>query len=231
MGSTRRSLLWIALGVMIVFAVCLERQFNSPFPALTTSLSSSKSSLQDFMGIMGGLRRLSADLAWIDTLAYYGTHHHHEGDEGAHFDEETVEDYPEFYSYCLRTIRIDPYFKYVYYYGSGVLGWNLNRVDEAEELLKQGIKAFPKEWRFQQYLAAMAFQKNHDINKLTEFLESFLLEPDCPNILRSILANIYKKQHRYADAVRVWLMVYETGDRDYRWKAENQLNELALFRK
>ena len=140
-------------------------------------------------------------MAWIQTLVYYGS-----TDEGT--DAETAEQgggqYPHFLAYCQRVAEIDPYFKYVYYYGGGVLGWNLNRLDEAEELLKEGIKAHPKEWRFQQFLAALAYQKNHDINKLVDFLEGFVEEKDCPNMLRSILANIYKKQKRYLDAIRVW---------------------------
>ena len=59
---------------------------------------------------------------------------------------------------------------------------------------------------------SLAYQKNHNVNKLTEFLEGFVKENDCPNLLRSILANIYKKQKRYVDAIKVWTIVYNTGD-------------------
>ncbi len=48
-----------------------------------------------------------------------------------------------------------------------LLGWNLDRMEEAEKLLNEGIKANPKEWRLQQYLAALGYQKNHDLSKLT----------------------------------------------------------------
>ncbi len=103
----------------------------------------------------------------------------------------------------------------------------MNRLDEAEELLKEGIQAHPKEWRLQQFLAGLAYQKNHDINKLAEFLEAFVYEPDCPNMLRSILANIYKKEKRYRDAIRVWLIVYDTQDPIYLERATSQIREMT----
>jgi len=194
-----------------------------PFPPLAVTLSSPVTPLSDFIGIALGFRSLTADLAWIQTLVYYGT-----VEEGA--DPEEAErgggHYPLFLAYCQRVAQIDPGFKYVFYYGAGVLGWNLNRPDEAEQLLRQGIAAHPKEWRFQQYLAAMAFQKSHNINKLIEFLEGFVQERDCPNILRSILANIYKKQHRYKDAIRIWFMVNQTQDPSYMERSVTQIQEL-----
>src|SRR5581483_9267553 len=95
------------------------------------------------------------------------------------------------------------------------------------ELLREGILLHPKEWRFQQFLAAMAYQKNHDINRLIEFLQGFWKEEDCPNILRSVLANLYKKQHRYREAMDVWSLVYSTHDPTYETRALTQIREMA----
>jgi tetratricopeptide (TPR) repeat protein len=202
-------------------------RYSDPFPPLTVSLASPAAYLSDFAGMAMGFRRLTADLAWIQTLIYYGTDE--ETEEGRHTPEmeEGIRGYPLFLAYCQRVAGIDPYFKYIFYYGGAVLGWNLNRLDEAEELLKEGIRLHPKEWRLQQFLAGLAFQKNHDINHLISFLEVFIEEPDCPNILRSILANIYKKQNRYRDAIRVWIKVYNTGDPNYLQRAVSQIKEMA----
>ncbi len=122
--------------------------------------------------------------------------------------------------------EIDPNFKYVFYYSAGVLGWNLNRLEEATLFLEEGIRRHPREWRFHQYLAALAFQKDHNVNHLVDFLQTFSQEPECPNLLRSILANIYKKQHRYKEAIQIWTLVYNTGDPTYQERSVSQIKEL-----
>jgi tetratricopeptide (TPR) repeat protein len=211
--------------VATVFLASLAAyHFNDPFPPLAVSLSSPATRLADFAGVAFGFRSLTADIAWVQTLIYYGTH---EGGGDSEAEEQGGGQYPEFLAYCQRVVQIDPNFKHVFYYGAGVLGWNLNRLDEAELLLREGIQRHPKEWRFQQYLAAMAFQKNHNINKLVEFLQGFVEDQDCPNILRSILANIYKKNGRYQDAIHVWSLVYNTNDSGYHEHAASEIEELG----
>ena len=210
------------LASVVLGSIATDR-VTEPFPPLSATLSSSVNRLSDFAGIAMGFRRLTADIAWIQTLVYYGTY---EKTGDAEASEQGGGHYPQFLAYCRRVAKIDPDFKYVFYYGGGVLGWNLNRLDEAEELLREGITAHPKEWRFQQYLAALAFQKSHNVNKLTEFLEGFIQQADCPNLLRSILANIYKKQKRYRESIRVWMMVYQTQDPAYLKRALSQIQEL-----
>ena len=217
-------LVGILLTLTVGIAGLATHYYPTPFPPLSASLSSPVTRLSDFAGIAMGFRKLAADLAWVQTVIYYGTH-----EEGTPEEEQESGGgrYPLFLAYCQRVTEIDPNYKYVYYYGSAALGWNLNRLNEAEELLMEGIKAHPKEWRFQQFLAGLAYQKNHDINNLMEFLKGFVQEPDCPNLLRSILANLYKKQHRYLDAIHVWMMVYDTGDPNYLQRAASQIDELS----
>jgi len=226
MGQSRglAGLFGISLVLMITLSYLTARHFVEPFPPLAASLSSPVTPLSDFIGISLGFRKVTADLAWIQTLVYYGS-----TEEGT--DEERAVDtgegkYPLFLAYCQRVANLDPSFKYVFYYGGGVLGWNLNRLDEAEVLLKEGIKAHPKEWRYQQFLAGLAYQKNHNIKLLEEFLKGFVDENDCPNLLRSILANIYKKQKQYKEAIYVWTLVYNTHDPLYTMRAVSQIREM-----
>jgi tetratricopeptide (TPR) repeat protein len=226
MDSSRSLLCVLGLFVSLTLglATLAASRYAEPFPPLATSLSSSTSQLSDFAGIAMGFRKLTADLAWVQTLIYYGTNE-------AGVDPEEAENgggsYPLFLSYCQRVARIDPSFKYVYYYGGSVLGWNLKRLDEAVEFLKEGVQAHPKEWRFQQFLAGLAYQKSSDINHLTEFLESFTQVKDSPNIMRCILANLYKKQKRYKDSIRIWMIIYDTGDPNNTAKALSEIREMA----
>jgi hypothetical protein len=216
----------ISLAVMASLSTLVANHFSEPFPPLSISLSSPVSPLSDFIGISMGFRKATADIAWIETLVYYGTHEQGAGEEVA---DTGGGNYPLFLSYCQRVARIDPSFKYVFYYGGGVLGWNLNRQNEAEELLREGIKQHPKEWRYQQFLAGLAYEKNHDINALADFLKGFVEDKDCPNLLRSILANIYKKQKRYKEAIYVWTLVHDTGDPNYLRRSESQIKEMLAI--
>jgi tetratricopeptide (TPR) repeat protein len=226
MDSSRslHCLLGILLAMTCALATLAATRFTEPFPPLATSLSSPASRLSDYAGIALGYRKLTADLAWIQTLIYYGTE-----EEGT--DPEVVENgggkYPLFLSYCQRVANLDPNFKYIYYYGGSVLGWNLNRLDEATEFLKEGVQAHPKEWRLQQFLAGLAYQKSHDISHLTQFLELFTQDKDSPNIVRCILANLYKKQKRYKDAIRIWVIIYDTGDPNNTQKALAEIRQMA----
>jgi len=226
MGQSRviAGLFCISLLGMIALSDLTAKHYREPFPSLAISLSSRVSPLSDFVGIAMGFRKLTADIAWIQTLVYYGSTE--EGVEGEE-NEQGGGTYSLFLAYCQRVARIDPSFKYVFYYGGGVLGWNLNRFSEAEELLKEGIAAHPTEWRYQQFLAGLAYQKNHNVNVLADFLKVFMEEKDCPNLLRSILANIYKKQKRYKEAIYVWLLVYNTKDPLYLKRAESQIREMV----
>src|SRR5437868_15528386 len=88
------------------------RRFPYPYPPMTASLSSPDTELQDVGGVALGLRRLAANMAWIQTLQYYGTSEIPEDEEG---DINGGGHYPKFLAYCERAAGIDPYFTDVYY--------------------------------------------------------------------------------------------------------------------
>ncbi len=220
--------LWLAFTITFVLtltaASVIAAHYLPSTPRMAVSLASPVAQISDFTGISLGLRKLVSDIAWIQTLIYYGTHEEGMTEEDAH---EGRGEYPLFLAYCQRVAQIDPHFKYIFYYGGSVLGWNLKRFDEAESFIKEGIQAHPKEWRYQQFLAAIAFQKSHNMNDLVNFLEVFIEDRDCPNILRSILANIYKKQKDYIKALRVWMFIYDTNDESYRVRAVSEIDEIS----
>ncbi|OGR93097.1 MAG: hypothetical protein A2992_08830 [Elusimicrobia bacterium RIFCSPLOWO2_01_FULL_59_12] len=201
----------------------LSKHFRNPYPPMPLSLQGSKTELQDVLGVTLGIRRLAADLAWIQTLQYYGTPEPGQTDFAFH---NGMGVYADFLDHCRHVSRIDPYFTYVYYYGGSVLGWNLNRLSEAEQLLREGIAHNPTEWRLPQYLAGLAYQKNHDSANLMKFLESITKDPECPLLMQALLANLYKKQHRYVEALRMWERIYSSGDPSYRQRAREQFQAI-----
>ena len=115
-----------------------------------------------FGASMLGMRRLAADILWIQILQYYGTHegaeshspeifgaHDHE-DELCRHCESDIESgsntanhgtgYADLKKYWQQIIRIDPLFVNAYLIGPLTLGWNLHRYDEALEIINEGIE-------------------------------------------------------------------------------------------
>lgn len=195
---------------------------------MVASLASPQATLEDAGGVVLGLRRMDANLAWIQTLQYYGTPEKGQSDEEA---DNGQGNYPLFLTYCRHVADIDPYFTYMYLYGGSVLGWNLNRLDEAEALLKEGIANNPTAWRLPQYLAGLAYQRNHNVVELTHFLETVIQDPECPLMMKALLANIYKKQRLFDKAIALWEVIYQSGDPLYMERAINQVKDIQRIRR
>ena len=206
-----------------LFLFQLAHHYRNPYPAINASLVSPHTGLQDVGSVVMGLRRLGADLAWIQTLQYYGTP---EPGQSEFESENGMGSYTELFDRCKRVSQIDPYFVEVYDYCGAALTWNLNRLAEGEELLKEGIANNPSDWRLAQYLAAMAYQKNHDVKNLLTYLETIAKDPQSPFLMKAILANIYKKQHLFDKALRLWVVIYETGTPDYQNRALDQIRDI-----
>ena len=230
MESAKNTKLFLltSLLFLFVFLFQLNRHYHSPYPPMAEGLTNSQTNLEDVGGVALGLRRLAADMAWIQTLQYYGTH-----EEGqSEFDEENGQGkYPLFLAHCQHVVAIDPYFTYAYLYGGASLAWNLGRLSEAEELLKEGIRNNPTEWRIPQYLAGLAYQKNHNLADLTRFLEAITQDPQCPLMMKALLANIYKKQRLFDKALAVWEDIFAVGDDSYKHRAIEQAKEIQKLRK
>lgn len=210
-----------------LFLFQLSHTYRNPYPHITTSLESPQTDLQDVGGIVLGLRRLGADLAWIQTLQYYGTQ---EPGQSEFEFENGLGNYPQLFERCKRVTQIDPYFTEVYDYCGSALTWNLDRLSEGEELLKEGIAKNPTDWRLAQYLAAMAYQKNHDVKNLLIYLETIAKDPQSPFLMKAILANLYKKQHLFDKALQLWVVIYETGTPDYQNRALDKIREISRLK-
>ena len=111
-----------------------------PLPALSPETAVETAGLLSL-----GLRRLAADLQLIRLLVYYGTP---EPDEPGH--EEPGHDhaahrwgggrYPEMAERARRIVALDPSFSYALLYAAGAIAFNLDRPDEALELVTLGLQ-------------------------------------------------------------------------------------------
>jgi len=197
------------------------------FPPLST-LPSTPFSLQDAAMAAAGLRAAAADLAWIELLQYSAGGLTELTDApGREF--EYVKPLTE------RVVRLDPSFHRAYLYGAGMLGWfrNLQRYDDAIDLLQQGLRDDPGEPLYAEYIAALAYQKRGDTAKALEILEPLADDPRSPVTMKEILANLYKSNGEYAKALAVWEAILDDEGQSSQWpRARQQIAEIrGLARK
>ncbi len=221
------------VGLILLMQVFLRKNFSYDYPffgAMINPVIGEKTAyrLVDLGGIVFGMRRMVANIAWIQLLQYYGTPELDE--EGKEIHQHGLEygsgKYYSLLSLSQRVVRLDPYFHYAYLYGAGALAWNLDRPEEAIVLLKEGLRNDPKYWRFGLYLGAVVYKQLNKFDKMIVLLEEVVKYPDCPAMMKVILANIYEKQNRYLDCLNIWLGVYESKDESYRFLAEKKIFEL-----
>lgn len=207
--------------------------------------------IMDLSGVLFGARRLVSDLAWIELLQYYGTDENgdsEEGEDAAHghshkvhykyAETKNTKGYLRLYSYCNRVVQLDPFFSYGYLYGAGALAWNENRPEEALSLLESGVKNMeiyklqstsdPHQpyWQFNLYAAAIIYRKEGKFEEMISSLEFAVRQTACPNIVKAILANIYEQKKRFADALTLWINIYESNDPSYQNHSKLKIEEL-----
>lgn len=234
-GNLQKIGVMILLITLIIFCrIGLKKSFVYSCPEITRLVYSQKSSndMLDLAGVLLGMRRVAANIAWIQLLQYYGTEEslgcdkddHEHCRHGVNFGSGV---YDKLYPLTQRVIRLDTSYYYAYLYSAGALAWNLNRVDEALALLKEGITYHPKYWQFRLYISGIIYKEGKDFDKMILILEEAIKYSDCPNMIKSILANVYEKEGRYQDSLRLWFMIRDTNDISYRARSEEKIIKLG----
>ena len=252
--------LFVFFSALLLNVFVISKRFVYPFDPLTRPLIE-KYAIVDISGKLLGFKRMVADLAWVDLLLYYGSPEENEtreekfeeawevtklflgikADASHHHrrEDESKSAYGEFLAHCKRVVSLDPYFYYAYLYGAGALAWNLNRTDEALELLKDGtarIEAGGKVttqdlhnpyWQMQLYASAIIYRKSGEDSKMVELLELAVKQPGAPNMIKSILANIFQKQGNIAAALKLWFEIYDSRDPMYAERSVAKIEELG----
>jgi hypothetical protein len=260
------------LGILSILV--LSRNFSYPFPEAKIS-PIEQFTVIDLSGVVGGFRRLAADIAWIQLLVYYGEpkakldqetqykmsweylkyllgrensfkDHHEEKDEETKEFETTKKlvkidrerMFEELYLYNYRVVLLDPFFSYAYLYGAGALAWNQDRPEEAMNLLNYGIsmmeryqKDITKDthqsyWQLHLYMGAIIYRKEGNFDKMKESLEVAVGQKNCPNMVKAILASIYKKNKEYPKALKLWLDIHDTDDPTYQKRSIEEIESL-----
>lgn len=202
--------------------------------------------IQDTAAVLTGARRLGSDLAFIQLLLYYGSaetrekHGHrtredpgehaghlHLGREGGAVGAATLGEFPELMEHGLRVGSLDPFFHYAYLFAGSALGFNLNRADEAIEVLHRASVQDPGFPRYSLYLGALAYRQSDELAKVIPWLEESIKDPECPTMLKNILANMYRKTGNDRRAAEIFLDILDNArDRSYADLALQKLREI-----
>lgn len=193
----------------------------------------------DSVGIIFGIRKLVSDIAWIQLLQYYGGKPP-EGEEETYLEHITKiqpNKYLDFLKFVRRVTILDPLYSFAYFYGVGVLAWNLERPDEALEYLKEGLKnlEFQKNnpdsdfWQLVKYQQAIYYKIGGKYKEMIDELKQIVQSSKAPNMVKAILANLYKKYGFYEEALLIWQELLNSKDPEYVERAEIQIRQLKTL--
>jgi len=169
-----------------------------------------------------GVRAAAADIAWVQLLQYAG------GEPAP--TEGPGRRYNMLKDMTLRVVRLDSRFQRAYAFGAAMLAWDteVQRPDEALDILQEGIRNNPDYGLLRLMVAALAYKKQGDVPRMMGILESSLDDPACPLLMKAILANIHKERGEYAAALAVWENMLASGydDASYRERAHRQIDDI-----
>jgi tetratricopeptide (TPR) repeat protein len=227
-----------ALVLIVGLNAAALRLFPPAAAPVRTPHLDAENAVRDVSLIALGMRRLAADVKFVEMLVYYGSPEERENPfeylhsyyfEGAgghrHIHEGGV--YPELAPRALRVLELDPRFSYAALYAAGALAFNLQRPDEAVSLLTQARLFDPRDWRYPFYIAAIGFHKQGDGERVLSELAPVLSDPECPTMLKNMAAFLDVRLNHIPQAVRLYRQILESRDTAYRTAARDALEKLG----
>ncbi|MFI5345957.1 MAG: tetratricopeptide repeat protein [Elusimicrobiota bacterium] len=182
-------------------------------------------SLQDAVLASAGMRALAADLAWIQMLQYLA------GDLPEMTDTKPFEHIKDL---SLRVARLDPAFHRAYLFGASILAFfpEVDRPEDAIEVLREGMLQDPGQPLYPVYIAALAYKKRGDADRMIAVLEPTLADPKSPIEMKAIIANLYKSRGEYGRALALWNGILDSDIEAREWpRARIQVAEIKRLMK
>jgi hypothetical protein len=165
---------------------------------------------------LGGQSRVAADVSYIGCLQYVGG---------------TLQDgfYGQTLRYYAEVAWLDPSFKHAVVEGISILGWMLRRPDDAMALGRRAMAADPAEPRYGAYMAALAYQKHLDPDKVIDALRPELARPDAPDMVLRLVGNLYLQKRDWKTAAAYWIWAADhmktPEDRDFALRSLDAARE------
>jgi tetratricopeptide (TPR) repeat protein len=133
--------------------------------------------------------------------------------------------------YGQRMLSLNPYYRYGVLYVAGFLAFNnpVNRPDQALALIAQAVKGDPKYWRYKMVAGAIGYTQDDRSEEAAALLEESIKDPECPSMIKSILAGIHRKAGRYGRAAELYESLLEARDKDYAERARKNLEDMMAL--
>lgn len=231
---------FILAAALFACAFAAGGTFRPAYPGVSEVRPFARSGGEDaaFLGL--GLRKLGADINFIRLLQYYGS------------EEETLSNadangvlpppaggfdygggvYAEFLPRLRHITSLDPYFKYAFLYGAGVLAFNLERPEDALAVLEEARRSMPDEWQFGKYMAAIGYKNAREPEKVADVLDSMVTLPGTPVMLKQQAAFLNKRIGRLKRAYEIYADIAASSvEKNYVDNARKNMRALEKYAK
>ncbi len=225
------ALIFFLLSIFFQIKTCNEFSFRNT--SLFSDAFSEVAHYQDFWPVLFGHRRIASDIAFIQMLQYYGEVPDEEmPDELKEKPRKRTflefSEHRDLVHYALRCTRLDRNFDFAVTFSAAALAWVQKREDEAIQVLSDALAFSPEFYQAGLYLSAITMTKKKEDKAAVFYLEKAITFPDCPDLVKSVLARIYEIQGDYRNAVRVWSLLLDSRD---PWRREHVREKIEKFLK
>ena len=149
-----------------------------------------------------GFHGVAADLLWIRTVQYVGTH------------LETDRKFPQLAKALNLATSLDPHFLEPYRFGGLYLLYLARQPQAAVSLLEKGAAANPGRWELPHDLGRYYYLEAHDYARSLEWWERAATLPGRPDYLPRFVARLYAKTGHRETALELWSEIYRTAQND-----------------
>lgn len=142
------------------------------------------------LAALGDHARVAADWAYIDCLQYIG-------------NNLNVMDgrYRSTEARYREVLWLDPGFQHAVLEGATVLGWVQRKVLVAQAYMADALHFAPSNQRLRFYMAALAYEKQDDLDSVLRVLSPEVMRPDAPEMLQRMVGSIYLKKKDWRNAM------------------------------
>ncbi len=149
-----------------------------------------------------GFHGVAADLLWIRTVQYVGTH--------AGSDSK----FPQLAKVLDLTTSLDPHFLEPYRFGGIYLLYLAREPQATVSLLEKGAAANPERWELPHDLGRYYYLEAKDYPRALQWWERTAKLPDRPEYLPRFVARLYARTGHAETALELWLDLYRTAQND-----------------
>jgi hypothetical protein len=128
-----------------------------------------------------GYNQLAADLLWLKTLSYFGTH------------AITDRSYTWLPKLLEAVTTLDPYWDFPFHFAGIVLSIEGDLVEEANRIVKRGIDYHPNVWQFPFYIGFNYFHVKNNPVCGARYIYQASTYPDSPEFLKGLAAKLSSK--------------------------------------